>query len=106
MLGAALPTYAISTSLASVNEGSSAVFTLVTTNVPAGTAITYTLSGITTADLQTGSLIGTVTASSTGSTSITIPLAADGVTEGDETLTVTVQGKTASTIVKDTSVAH
>ena len=49
LLGAALPTYAVSTSVASVNEGSSAVFTLVTTNVPAGTAITYTLSGITVA---------------------------------------------------------
>ena len=92
LLGAALPTYALSTSAASVNEGSSAVFTLVTTNVPAGTAITYTLSGITTADLQTGYLIGTVTVSSTGSTNITIPFAADGITEGDETLTVTVQG--------------
>lgn len=105
LLSAALPTYAVSTSAPSVNEGGSAVFTLVTTNVPAGTAITYTLSGITTTDLQTGSLIGTVTVSSTGSTNITIPLAADGITEGDEALTLTVQGKTASTIVKDTSVA-
>jgi hypothetical protein len=57
----------------------SAIFTLVTTNVPAGTEITYTLSGITTADLKTGSLIGTVTVSSTGSTNFSIPLAADGV---------------------------
>ena len=105
LLGTAIPTYALLASATSVNEGSVAIFTLVTTNVPAGTEITYTLSGVTTADLKTGSLIGTVTVSSTGSTNFSIPLAADGVTEGDETFTVTVQGKSASIIVKDTSVA-
>ena len=35
----------------SVNEGSSATFTLSTTNVAAGTAVAYTISGVSSADV-------------------------------------------------------
>jgi len=100
-----LPTYAVSTSAASVNEGSTVQFSIVTTNVAAGTAIYYSITGVSASDLQAGVLTGAVSASSTGTTTISIPITADGITEGLETLTVTVQGKSASTIINDTSQA-
>jgi hypothetical protein len=96
-------TYAISAKSASVNEGANAEFTVVTTNVSAGTQLTYNLSGISSSDVFGGALSGSTTVASNGQATITIPIAADSTTEGDETLTVTVQGKTASTLIKDTS---
>jgi len=53
------PTYAITSDSSSTNEGSAATFALKTTNISAGTAISYTLSGITASDLALGSLSGT-----------------------------------------------
>jgi V8-like Glu-specific endopeptidase len=98
-------TYSITTSSSSVNEGSTAQFSLVTTNVAAGTLISYSISGVSALDLQSGVLTGSVTVSSTGTTTISIPIAADGITEGSETLTLTAQGKSASVVINDTSTA-
>jgi hypothetical protein len=99
------PTYSIATSSSSVNEGSTAQFSLVTTNVAAGTVIAYSISGVSAADLQSGVLTGSVTVSSTGTTTISVPVKADGITEGAETLTLTAQGKSASVVLNDTSTA-
>ncbi len=100
------PTYAIAAGAGSNNEGTTASFTVTTTNVSNGTVLNYTLSGtgITAADVTGGALTGSVTINN-GTGTISVPLAADLTTEGDETLTVTVNGKTASTTIKDTSVA-
>ena len=87
-----------------VNEGSAAMFNLTVTNVALGTAVAYTISGISASDVTGGKLTGSVTVGSDGKATISVPIAADQTTEGDETLTVTVQGKSASTVVKDTSI--
>ena len=92
-------------SSSSVNEGSIADFMVTTTGVAAGSSISYTLSGVSSADITGGTLSGVATVNSIGSATISIPIAADSFTEGSETLTVTVQGKTASTIINDTSTA-
>lgn len=98
------PTYAL-TGAASVDEGATATFELVTTNVVAGTEVAYTLSGIDADDLASGALTGTVVVGADGKATISVALAADNKTEGAETLTVTAGGKSASTVVNDTSKA-
>ena len=103
----ATPTYAISPGAVSVNEGGSVTFTVNTTNVAAGTAVPYLLSGngITASDLLGGQLSGTVAITQSGSAVISVPIAADLTTEGPETLVLTVAGKTAQVVINDTSVA-
>ena len=97
------PTYSMSAASASVNEGSTAVFNLTTTNVAVGIEVSYTLSGISPSDLTSGTLTGKVTIGEGGAASISVPIAADGATEGQETLTVNAQGASASIVVNDTS---
>ena len=101
----ASPTYAISAASSSVNEGSTATFTVSTTNVAANTSLAYTVSGISSSDLTSGSLSGNVTIGSNGQGTISLPIRADSLTEGTETMTVTVQGKSASVSILDTSTA-
>jgi hypothetical protein len=86
-----------------INEGQSATFTLSTTNVAAGTSVAYAISGVSSADIVGGSLSGSITIGSNGQAVISVPIAADSLTEGDETLTVTAQGQSASVTVRDTS---
>ena len=93
------PTFAVSGSAASVDEGSAVIFTLQTTNVAAGATYSYILSGVSAADVAGGSLTGTVTIGSDGKALIPVTLVADAATEGAETLTVTIAGKTASATV-------
>jgi phosphatidylethanolamine-binding protein (PEBP) family uncharacterized protein len=83
-------TYSISSGAESYDEGQSALFSLVTTNLAAGTSVPYTLSGISASDLVSNSLTGTATVSASGTTIISLPLTADALTEGAETLTITL----------------
>lgn len=101
---AATSTYALTAAAASVSEGAPATFNLVTTNVVDGTDVAYTLTGIQAADVDGGALTGTVKVIGNAAT-INVPLLADKATEGVETLTVTVNTATASTIINDTSTA-
>ena len=96
-------TYAVYAGSSSVNEGSTATFTLTTTNVTAGTVVPYTISGVTSADIVGGALSGNATVGANGQATITVALAADNLTEGSETLTVTAGGASASTLVNDTT---
>lgn len=96
-------TFTLTTSAASVNEGGSAVFTLATTNVAAGTKYAYVLSGVGAADIDGGQLTGEVTIGADGKAYISVNIAADNLTEGAETLTLTTAGKTVSVTVNDTS---
>ena len=96
------PTY-ILTSSESGNEGSTATFTLTTTNVASGTSVPYTLSGISAADITGGLLTGSAIVNSSGTATISVGIVADNLTEGAETLTVTAQGKSASMTINDTS---
>jgi hypothetical protein len=105
-VGGTLPSYIITPNAATVDEGNIASFTVTTMNVAAGTSLNYTLSGgISASDIIGGLLAGTTTVATSGQATISVPIAADRTTEGNETLTVTVQGKTASTTIKDTSVS-
>ena len=97
------PTYSLSASTASVNEGSTAVFNLTTTNIAVGTEVSYTLSGVSPSDLTSGTLNGKVSIRGGGVTSISVQIAADGTTEVQEALTISAQGATASIVINDTS---
>lgn len=99
-------TFALTAGADAVDEGATATFTLTTTGVAEGTAVAYTLSGIDAADLASGALTGNAVVGADGTATISVVLAADGATEGAETLTVTLDGKTvsATTTVNDTSV--
>ncbi|WP_368418814.1 beta strand repeat-containing protein, partial [Rhodovarius sp.] len=103
---APVPTYALAGSAASVNEGGTAIFTLTTTNVAAGSKFDYTLSGVTAADVVGGLLAGTATVGTDGKAIVEVTLAADATTEGAETLTMAVAGQSASTTVNDTSLSN
>ena len=95
-------TYSLSNNSYSVNEGSTASFTLTTKNLASGTSVPYTLSGVSEADVS-GGLSGTAVVNSNGVATITVTLLNDNLTEGAETLTVTAGGASASTVVNDTS---
>ena len=84
------PGYALSTQSATVDEGTSAVFSLQTTNVAAGTTFPYLLSGTGIDNVVFGVLTGTVTVDMNGRATATIPILVDGVTEGPETLRLTL----------------
>jgi len=97
-------TYSLVANQSNVNEGSTATFTLTTTNVASGTSIAYTLTGnISAADISSGSLSGNAIVNANGVTTISIPIAADKQTEGPETLNLNIQGRTASVTINDTS---
>ena len=97
--------YTASASVSSVNEGGSVTFTLTAANVTPG-SVSYTITGISSSDISSGSLSGNITlsgsyASSTGTTSIT--LANDSTTEGTETATFSAGGASVSVTINDTS---
>jgi len=96
------PTFDLAANAANANEGTTATFTLTTTNVADGTSVAYTVSGVDAADVD--SLTGTAIV--TGNTAtISVALTEDNTTEGAETLTVSIDGQTASAVVtvNDTS---
>jgi hypothetical protein len=80
------PTYAIINSANVINEGDSVTFTVNTYQIPDGTNLYYTLSGVSSADVSGGSLSGSFAINSnTGS--VTVTTLNDFSTEGTETLT-------------------
>lgn len=102
------PTFNLSANIASVDEGATATFTLITTNVSAGTSVSYSIwgTGVTAADIV-GSLTGVATIGADGSANIAVQIAADQLMEGSETLTLSLDNgqASASTVIQDTSVA-
>jgi len=100
-----------------INEGGLASFTLHATNIAAGTVIPFTISGLTAndislvelSDMSNGLITGNVTVEKSFwyqdelTANISITTIADGLTDGDKTLTVTVNGTSASVVVYDTS---
>jgi hypothetical protein len=85
------PTYAVSPSVPSVNEGQSVTYTVSTTNVANGTTVYWTTQGsVAAADFTDGVLSGSVTINSnTGS--FTRSLVSDLTTEGNETMTIQIR---------------
>jgi hypothetical protein len=98
-------TFALTADAAAADEGTTATFSLTTTNVADGTAVAYTLTGVDAADVTGGQLTGSATVTG-GVATISVALAADATTEATaETLTVTIDGQSASasTTVTDSS---
>jgi Ca2+-binding RTX toxin-like protein len=98
-------TYTLTAASPSFDEGMNALFYLSTSGVLAGTLLNYSLSGVTASDISTGGLNGTVFVGADGRSTITVGLALDKLTEGDETLTISLQGAQASTTIKDISLS-
>lgn len=100
------PSYRVVASNYSVNEGGFVTFSIVTTGVPVGSSIDYSLSGITRDDLVSGELSGrvAVTASGTqGVATLTLEFKKDRVTEGAETIKLKVGNTTTQVTLNDTS---
>ena len=98
-------TYTLAGSAANVNEGSNLTITLTTVNIADATDVPYTITGVTSADIDGTSLTGNFTIIS-NSASLVLPITADTTTEGAETLVLTLDsGATAvSTTINDTSI--
>ncbi|HRD85350.1 MAG TPA: hypothetical protein PLF63_09260, partial [Rubrivivax sp.] len=103
------PTYALSRSATSVDEGGTVTVTLTTTQVAAGTRIAWSLApqlGIEIADLGSGNTNGAFTIDDQGRASVSFTLLADRLTEGDETLRLEMEDGLGAIelTVRDTSV--
>jgi len=82
------PTFILSSNKSTMFEGESVTVTLTTTEVPDGTSIPYSVSGIVSSDLSSGSLSGNfVVNNNTATASWT--LAQDSTSDSPETMTVT-----------------
>ena len=99
----AVATYSLSSSAASVNEGSSVTITLTTTNVANGTSVGYLISGIESGDISE-SLTGNFTVTGNTATA-TFNITADATTEGVQTMLLSLIGisESVSVTVNDTS---
>ena len=97
------PTYTLASSRSSVDEGNSVIFEINTPRVDAGTALPYTITGISEQDINGGALSGSLTISQNGDASISIPILNDSLTEGAETLLFAIRGMTSSVTINDTS---
>jgi hypothetical protein len=97
-------TYSITPNSTSVNEGSTLIFTINTTNIEWGTSVNYSISGISSADISDGKLSGTTTIFQNGlngTATVVINIAADKLTEGNEILILSVGSATASAVIND-----
>lgn len=103
----AAPTYQLTANVSSADEGTTIVYQLQTSHVLAGTQVAYSLSGqgITAADLTSGSLTGFLTVGADGKATLSITLANDALTEGAETLLLSLPGHDAAVpvTINDTS---
>jgi len=96
------PTYALS-GPASVDEGKSIILTLTTKNVASGETVNYIIAGTGIDESDVGSLTGTTTVGVDGKAYITVKALADVTTEGEETMTITVGGQSATVKINDIS---
>jgi len=93
------PTYVLTPSVSAVNEGSAFTITLSTFNVPTGSTVPYTITGISAADLVSGSLSGNFTIDNNGIGIETFAVVADFATEGVETFELALDNNLARTSV-------
>lgn len=99
-----VPTYTLSASVLQVSEGSTVTFTLRTTNVPSGTPVGYTIMGVNAADVGVA-LTGQFVVGPQGTAILQVPILADQLTEGLETLILSLERQLARITVNvlDTS---
>ena len=93
------PTYTITPSATTINEGDILTTSISTTNVAEETTLYYLLSGvgITSTDLSSGALTGSGIVDSNGDFSFSHTLANDLTTEGDETVKIKLFSDSART---------
>lgn len=98
------PTYTLSRSASTVNEGSTFTITLTTELVNNNTSFPYTVTGINAADLTAGSLTGSFVIQNNSATA-SFTLKNDTLTEGTETflLSISSPARSISVEVLDTS---
>jgi len=98
------PVYTLAADVTSIDEGVSLVVSLTTQNVPDG-VIPYTITGIQTEDIGDETLTGSFNLVS-GSGQIAIQIVEDGLTEGTETLTLTLDNidESIDIDINDTSI--
>ena len=97
--GGAAPTYSVGVSTTNVNEGQSVEFTVNTTNVSAGSTLFFSSGGTAVAaDFTDNSLTGSFIVSSSGITTFTRTLVAEGGTgtEGTENFNITIRTDSTS----------
>ena len=97
-------TYSLASSQSSTYEGNTATFTLTTTNLASGTSVSYTLTGVSSSDIVGGQLSGSVTVGSNGQAIILVPTVFHY--QGNETLTVNVNGNTANVVLVQPSATY
>lgn len=98
--------FTLTSSADNVNEGSNVTVTITATEgAVAGDQVAYTITGVAAEDLVGGALTGTAVLAADLTATVTLDLVADSVTEGEETLTFTLDGQNVSTniVVNDTS---
>ena len=110
------PSYTLSVSPTTVNEGDTFTSTVTTTNVAQGTTLYWSAmgAGVSNNDFSSGSMVGSGTVGFDGSFQFSHTLAEDEVTEGTETIAVKLftnsgytqqVGSTVNVTVNDTSQA-
>ena len=85
----AVPSYDYLNAPLEANEGDTVIWTVSTQNITDGTTVGYTITGIDVNDISSGSLTGNFTVTSNAA-SVSITLANDIKTEGEETATLTL----------------
>ncbi len=99
------PLYILTASTATVNEGSPFSITLSTRNVASGTTIPYTITGVSTSELNTGSLTGNFVLDANGVNVASFLVMSDNTTEGTESFTLSLDNfnVNATVTILDTS---
>lgn len=94
------PVYSLAASnnVTAVYEGFTVTFDLDVQNLPSGSQIPYTISGITSADIDGEPLVNNFTIDANGKASLTLPLTLDNFEES-ETLTLSLDNTTTSVSV-------
>ena len=101
------PTYSLSASRASVNEGENFTVSLTTTDVAQSTTVPYTITGVSSADINTASLTGNFVVGADGTASLLVETSEDAsLSEGTETFTLTLDNgaDNVSVTINDTSI--
>ena len=99
VINVATPTYSITPSVTTVNEGQSVTYTITTTNFGNGTLYWTTTGSVTAADFGDSITSGSVTITN-NSGSVTRTLSADLTTEGNETMFILLRtGSTSGSVV-------
>ena len=98
-----VPIYQLSSDVINIDEGQSVTITLLTDNVQTGTSIPYTITGVSSDDISGAPLTGNFIVGTTDS--VTLTVTEDALTEGNESLTFTLDNgeDDIDVIITDTS---